>query len=178
MLIGIAHARGEERVYEGQRQTKVHRCGTASCQESVHQLGQCGSHTLEPFGFGFKERHAATRQRVCVCVHFWLGSAWLSRGMFICLPHQAEVEPFKLTSSLWNCTGWPFSPLANRRGHVGSTVWVQVIFSHCVLLGRGWNNPPVTSQPISPSDAQRYVSWWSLWKGKRGQVEKSIPKAN
>lgn len=26
------------------------------------------------------------------------------------------------------------SPLANRRGHVGSTVWVQVIFSHCVLL--------------------------------------------
>lgn len=52
-MIGLAlcrpHAQGEERVNEGQR---VASCRTAPARR-VHLFGQCGSHTLEPFGFGF-----------------------------------------------------------------------------------------------------------------------------
>lgn len=44
-------------------------------------------------------------------------------------------------------------------------------FSRWVLLGRGRNNPPVTSQPISPSVTECYVSWRYLRKDQRQTVE-------
>ena len=43
-------------------------------------------------------------------------------------------------------------------------------------VGRGQINPPLMSQPISPSVRRCYVSCWYLWKGKREPVGYCLPK--
>lgn len=142
---------------------RPHARGRRACIPRTVGNDQRGSHTSEPFGFGFKgtrrcNQAACARTCVCVCMRFWHRSVRLSRVGNRAL--RVSVSPLKL-HRLALC------PLANRRGRAVRYSEDVTVLPLC-SAGKGPSDPP-----ISASATRCYVSWWHLWgKCRRGTTER------
>lgn len=129
MLIGIAlfrlHAHGEENEWRtvGNINSQM---WNSFCQEKRPSPWLVWHRAkLEPFGFGLNDRHAATRQ--CVCILAWLCATEVVACPFLCvcvftaLGGSIALQVYKLSLKLHRLAT---CPRANSTGHVGSTVWV------------------------------------------------------
>lgn len=145
-------------MYEGQWITQVHRCGTGSVRKVPVNLASVARCLVRAVWLWF-ERQTRCNQAVCVCI--------LAR---LCVPKSWHVhlrtapggsialQVNKLSLKLHRLAIFP----PQQHGPCWEHSLEYMKFLPPCSAGRGRNNPPVMSQPISPSFAECYVSWWYL----------------